>query len=240
MKICGPRVSGWLTLILALTLAAPGVGEGQSAAYLDYQTFTRELQAVVNGSNLATIESLGTTLGGREVWMVRVGNPSGGPLDERPGVLVVGNLEGDHLAGSQLSLEAIRYLTSHAESETVSSALAERVFYFFPRLNPDGAEAMFDRVKRNRRTNGQPWDEDNDGRMDEDGPEDLNGDGYITVMRQAHPEGEWRPVDNHAVLLKRAERAKGETGTYRLFTRVFARHGHCPAPFRQHHDRHQI
>ena len=27
--------------------------------------------------------------------------------------------------------------------------------------------------------------------MDEDGPEDLNGDGYITVMRVADPSGDY-------------------------------------------------
>ena len=217
MKICGPRVLGGLALILAPTLAAPGVGEGQSAAYLDYDAFTRELRTVVDGSSFATMESLGTTLGGRAVWMVTVGAPSGSPMDERPGVLVVGNLEGDHLVGSQLSLEAIRYLTSHAEAEAVSSALTDRVFYFFPRLNPDGAEAMFERVKRNRRTNGRPWDEDNDGRMDEDGPEDLNGDGYVTVMRVPDPAGRFMIDTADTRAMKRADPGKGETGTFTLY-----------------------
>jgi hypothetical protein len=217
MKICGPTVSGGLTLALALTLAAPGAGEGQSAAYLDYQSFTRELRAVVDASGLATMESLGTTLGGRNVWMVRVGDPSGTPLDERPGVLVVGNLEGDHLVGGQLSLEAIRYLTTHAETEAVRSALARNVFYFFPRLNPDGAEAMFDGVKGNRRTNGQPWDDDNDGRVDEDGPEDLNGDGYITVMRVPDPAGRFMIDTADARAMKRADPSQGETGAFTLY-----------------------
>jgi hypothetical protein len=217
MKTCAPTAAGGLTLILALTLGAPGAGEGQSAAYLDYQSFTRELRAVVDGSRLATMESLGTTLGGRNVWMVRVGDPSGSPLDERPGVLVVGTLEGDHVVGSQLSLEAIRYLTTHAETEAVRSALAGSVFYFFPRLNPDGAEAMFDRVRWNRRTNGQPWDEDNDGRVDEDGPEDLNGDGYITVMRVPDPAGRFMIDTADARAMKRADPSQGETGAFTLY-----------------------
>ncbi len=124
----------------------------------------------------------------------------------------MGNLEGDHLVGSHLSLEAIRYLLQNAQDEAVQSALSEHVFYFFPRLNPDGAEAMFARVKWNRRTNGQPFDDDNDGLTDEDGPEDLNGDGYITVMRVADPSGVYMidPDDNR--LMKRADATKGEAG----------------------------
>src|SRR3972149_5541546 len=94
MRIRFSRVTEGLALVVALVLATPGLGAGQAASYLDFDGFTRELRAVVGASNLATMESLGTTLGGRNVWMVRVGDPSGSPLDERPGVLVVGNLEG--------------------------------------------------------------------------------------------------------------------------------------------------
>jgi len=217
MKICGPRAWGGLALLLSLSLGIPGVGEGQSAEYLDFEAFTRELRAVVDASDLATLESLGTTLGGREVWVVTAAGPSGSSVDERPGVLVVGNLEGDHLAGSQLALEAIRYLTTHAEDEAVQTALGDRVFYFFPRLNPDGADAMFEGVQWNRRTNEQPRDDDNDGRVDEDGPEDLNGDGYITVMRVPDPAGRFMIDTADARAMKRADPTRGETGAFTLY-----------------------
>jgi len=206
-----------LALVVAVVLATPAVSAGQAASYLDFDAFTRELRAVTGASNLATMESLGTTLGGRDVWMVRVGDPSGVPLDERPGLLVVGTLEGDHLVGSQLILEAIRYLLKNAGDEAVKTALSDRVFYFFPRLNPDGAEAMFASVKTNRRTNTRPWDDDNDGRVDEDGPEDLNGDGYITVMRVPDPAGRYMIDPSDARVMKRADPSKGESGRFTLY-----------------------
>ena len=217
MRICGSRLTGGLAILLAMPLVAPSTGQGQTAAYLDHDGLTRELNFLVNNSNLATMESLGTTLGGREIWLVKVGNASGAPLDERPGVLVVGNLEGDHLVGSQLSLEAIRHLIQNAQDDAVQTALSNNVFYFFPRLNPDGAEAMFSQVKWNRKTNNRPFDDDNDGLTDEDGPEDLNGDGYITVMRVADPSGVYMidPDDNR--LMKRADATKGERGAYKLY-----------------------
>jgi len=217
MRICGSKVSVGLVVFLALVLALPGSGQGQTASYLDHDGLTRELRSIVNSSNLATMESLGTTLQGRDVWVVTVGNSSGAPLAERPGVLVVGNLEGDHLVGSQLALEAIRYLIQNAQDEAVQRALADHVFYFFPRLNPDGAEAMFARVKSDRKTNARPYDEDNDGRTDEDGPEDLNGDGYTTVMRVADPFGAYMIDPDNERLMKRADATKGETGTYELY-----------------------
>jgi len=217
MKICGSRLAGGLTLLLVTSLVTPRTGQGQTASYLDHDGLTRELNSLVNSSNLATMESLGTTLGGREIWLVTVGSPSGAPLNERPGVLVVGNLEGDHLVGSQLALEAIRYLVRNAQDEAVQSVLSDHVFYFFPRLNPDGAEAMFAGVKWNRKTNSRPFDDDNDGLTDEDGPEDLNGDGYITVMRVADPSGVYIIDPDDDRLMKRADATKGERGAYKLY-----------------------
>ena len=217
MRICGLRVSVGLAVLLALVLVVPGPGQGQTASYLDHDGLTRELRSLVNSSNLATMESLGTTLQGREIWMVTVGNSSGGPLSERPGVLVVGNLEGDHLVGSHLALEAIRYFIQNTQVEAVQAALTDHVFYFFPRLNPDGAEAMFSQVKSDRKTNTWPFDDDNDGRTDEDGPEDLNGDGYITVMRVADASGVYMIDPDNERLMKRADATKGETGAYTLY-----------------------
>ncbi len=217
MKNRGSRVASGLALLLALALALPGPGRGQAAAYLDHDGLTRELRSIVNNSGLASMESLATTFQGREVWMVTVADPSGPPPDQRPGVLVVGNLEGDHLVGSHLALEAVRYLVANASAEAVGDALASRVFYIFPRLNPDGAEAMFEGVRWARRGNGRPVDDDNDGRTDEDGPQDLNGDGFITVMRVADPAGEFMIHPDNDRLMKRADHTEGESGSFTLY-----------------------
>jgi hypothetical protein len=217
MKTCGSYVTRGLVFLLASGLGFPGHGQGQTASYLDFDGLTRELQSIVNSSDLATMESLGTTLEGREVWLVTVGNPRGVSLDQRPAVLVVGNLEGDHVVGSQLSLEAIRYLVDNTNEPAVREVLDTQVFYFFPRLNPDGAEAMFSRVKWNRRTNAKPRDGDNDGRLDEDGPEDLNGDGYITMMRVADPTGPYMVDPADPRIMKTADATKGETGTHKVY-----------------------
>lgn len=217
MRISGSKITVGLAFLLGLVLVLPGSGRGQTASYLNHDGLTRELRSIVNGSNLANMESLGTTLGGREIWLVTVGNPAGVPLDERPGVLTVGNLEGDHLVGSQLAMEAIRYLVDHAQEEAVQAALTDHVFYFFPRLNPDGAEFMFSPVKSDRKTNTRAYDDDNDGRTDEDGPEDLNGDGYVTVMRAADPFGAFMIDPENDRLMKRADPTKGETGAFKLY-----------------------
>lgn len=198
-------------------LLSPQALGAQTTGYLNFDDFTRELRSVVESSDLATMTSAGTTLGGREVWVVTVGSRSSPDLDTRPGVLVVGNLEGDHLVGSHLALDALRYILGSQDDEAVRTMLDTQVLYVFPRLNPDGAEAYFAQVKSARKTNSLPWDEDNDGRIDEDGPDDLNRDGFITVMRKADPAGAFMidPTDGRA--MKRAEASKGESGAFKVY-----------------------
>ena len=217
MRICGSiRVMGLLAL-LAVGLTMPGPALGQVASYLNHEGLTRELRSLANASDAVRMSSLGTTLEGRDVWLLEIGNTSGAPLAERPGVLVVANLEGDHVVGSHLALEMVRYLTQHAQDEAVRAVLDSQVVYVVPRLNVDGAEAMFARVKWDRRTNTFPFDDDNDGRVDEDGPEDLNGDGVITVMRVLDPDGAFMPDPEEPRIMKRADPSKGETGAYNLY-----------------------
>lgn len=213
-----PKLRLRLILTVAAGLAVPGTGQGQTALYLDHDGLTRELRSLVNGSDLARMRSVGTSLEGREVWLVEIGDPAGAPMEERPGVLVVGNLEGDHLVGSSLALETIRYFLSEPQSgPEVRETLAQRVVYVFPRVNPDGAEAMFRSVRWDRKTNARPVDDDNDGRIDEDGPEDLNGDGVITVMRVVDRSGDYMIDPADPRLLKKADPGKGEAGEYTLY-----------------------
>ncbi len=199
--------------LCAAALLFSSGAQAQSTSYQDFDGITRELRSLVNGSPHASMRSLASSHEGREIWLVEIGNPAGTPLDQRPGVLVVGNLEGDHLIGSHLAVETVRYLLTDPSAARLRD---EQVVYVVPRLNPDGAEAMFARIKRDRKRNARPFDDDNDGRVDEDPPEDLNGDGLITLMREPDPSGDFIIDPDDPRLMKRADRAAGETGAYTL------------------------
>jgi len=200
---------------LVISLPSAGAVRAQSSEYLDFDGLTDELRALVNGSANASMRSIGTSHEGRDVWLVEVANTSGVPLNERPAVLVVGNLAGDHVVGSQLALETIRFLLN---DPSAASVLTDQAVYVIPRLNPDGAEAMFASVKFDRTGNALAYDADNDGRLDEDGGDDLNGDGMITLMRVLDSAGEFMVNPDDPRLMKRADRAEGETGTHKLYT----------------------
>ena len=199
---------------IAAALLSGGGLHAQSSAYLDYDGLTDELRSLVNGSSNANMRSIGTSHEGREVWLIEVSDRSGIPTNERPAMLVVGNLEGDHVLGSQLALETIRFLLN---DPSAASVLSDQVVYVIPRLNPDGAEAMFSAVKYDRGGNAFSYDDDNDGRFDEDPGEDLNGDGMITLMRVPDPSGDFMVDPDDPRLMKRADKAEGETGTHTLY-----------------------
>ncbi|MDX1493727.1 MAG: M14 family metallopeptidase [Longimicrobiales bacterium] len=205
----------WMTgsaVLAASTLFAGGLA-AQVEGYRDFDAFESELRSVVGGSDLATMRSLGQSGEGRDVWLVQVADPSGPAVEQRPGVLVVGTLSGDHLLGSHLSVETIRHLVSGSSE----ADLSRHVFYILPRVNPDGAEAAFRGILDGRRGNATPYDDDNDGRTDEDGLDDLDGDGAVTVMRVADPRGEFMVHPDAPRLMKRADPAAGERGTHTLY-----------------------
>lgn len=205
----------WLAVPFGMVVAAaPADLAGQTPAYMPFDDLTEALEEAVDASDLASMRSIGTSLEGREIWLVEIADGDGPPAGERPGVLVVGNLSGDHLTGSHLALEVVRHLTGPGAGD---AHLDEHVVYVVPRLNPDAAEAMFASVADGRRVNARPHDDDNDGRTDEDAPDDVNGDGVVTVMRVADPAGDYRVDEDDPRVMYRVDRSKGERGTHTLY-----------------------
>jgi hypothetical protein len=188
--------------------------------YHTYEEMAAALKsAVAAHPDLAKLVSIGKTREGRDIWAVEIAKQSGPPVDSRPGLLIAATLEGDHLIGGELALYTVDYLLgAYATDAAVKQRLDRAVVYVVPRVNADGAEQMFAPVKAWRRTNGTPSDTDNDARTDEDGPEDLNKDGFVTVMRVKDPKGPYMVSPEDARLMKRADAAKGESGGWAIYT----------------------
>jgi hypothetical protein len=128
------------------------------------------------------------------------------------------NFEGDHLIGSEISLSVINYLLkNYSTDEAVKKSIDNHVYYIVARINPDGAEKMFSSIKTGIKTNISLYDADNDGRMDEDGPDDLNKDGFITMMRVKDDNGLYMLNNDDPRLLMKADPKKGEAGSYSIY-----------------------
>ncbi len=155
----------------------------------------------------ARLHTLARSPGGRDVTLIDIGRPDA----DLPAILVVANMEGNSPLGTQAALDlATRLLGEWRADATL------RRWYIVPLGNPDGYARFFQRPLAINLGNTRPVNDDHDDAADEDGPEDLNGDGFITMMRQAHPEGEWIAVKDNPILMRKADRAKGERGGYRL------------------------
>ena len=66
-----------------------------------------------------------------------------------------------------------------------------RVFYILPNMIPDVSELHHKTPMRPRDSTMRPWDDDGDGKSDEDGPDDLNGDNQALQMRAENSAGQW-------------------------------------------------
>jgi hypothetical protein len=200
-------------------LAGGPAGAQDQPRYHDHAALTSALRALAGAHKpAARLESIGRSRGGRDIWALEIASPGGVAPAKRPALLVAAGFEGDHLVGGEIALAVARHLLENRETDAaVKDRLAASTVYVLPRLNPDGLEGYFAPLKTGLRTNTTPRDDDNDGRVDEDGPEDLNGDGLITVMRVKAAGGEYIVDPEEPRLMKRADPKKGETGAYRLY-----------------------
>jgi hypothetical protein len=162
------------------------------------------------------VSSIGTSAGGLPLTVARLG--AGTDVDSRPAVFVLANAWGPQVVGSELALRMVRSLGSRYGKDSAATALLDHAtIYVLPRANPDAAEAFFQSPLVERVRNASAWDDDRDAAVDEDGPEDLDGDGIIAMMRVRDPAGEWFADSAEPALMRRAGIAKGEVGQYRVY-----------------------
>ena len=207
-------------IVLGFALAGAPAGAQAPPKYHSYAELAEAVQALAGSHKTAVrLESIGKTRGGRDIWALELANPGGVAPAGRPALLIAAGFEGDHLVGTEIALSVAETLLKGAAGDPeIKQRLDTSTIYIIPRINPDGAEGFFAAVKTGRRTNTTPRDDDNDGRVDEDGPEDLNGDGFITVMRVKAADGEYMIDPDEPRLMKRADPKKGERGAYKLFS----------------------
>ena len=185
--------------------------------YHDYDALTDYLKALTEAHpKLATLESLGRTHQGRDVWALTLTNPDTGPADEKPGYYLDAQIHAEEHATSAVALYTVHYLlTNYGEDEEVTRLLDEQTFYIVPRVNPDGAEVALQKPCYPWCGNGRflPGFERHAGLI----PQDIDGDGFVVSMRVPDPKGEWKKSAREPRLM--VQREPGEEGGdyYRLY-----------------------
>jgi hypothetical protein len=144
--------------------------------------------------------------------VIEIGPETGGQRHKLPAVLVVANLEGT----VPIASEAALYLAEQILKR--GTAAKDLTWFILPAGNPDAAARFLGKPLVADERNSHKYNDDMDDQEDEDGPEDLNGDGLITQMRVKDPSGEWIPVPGEPRLMRRADPVKGEKGVYKLYS----------------------
>lgn len=203
-------------LVVSIPLHA---ADDMAAGYHNYQALTQAIKNLVSANpQIATLQSIGKSDQGRDLWLIQISGTKGGAPEGKPALLIAGNLEGDHVVGSEVALGIADYLIKgYGKDDKVTETLDTRTFYVVPRLNPDGAEAFFAKIKEEHAGNFKPRDEDYDWLIDEDGPDDLNGDGLITQMRVKDKEGDWYIDENDPRLMKKKEAGTPLDKLYKVY-----------------------
>lgn len=135
-----------------------------------------------------SLESVGTSFGGREMWLMTINNPQTGAEADKTAMFIEANVHGNEIQGAEVVLYTIWYLMeNYGRVADVTRLVDERVFYMVPSVNPDGRDYFLDGTGSSARSGHVPVDSDGDGIADEDGPNDLNGNGVIEQIRKYVP-----------------------------------------------------
>jgi murein tripeptide amidase MpaA len=186
--------------------------------YLKYDELTSTLhQLAEDYPNLVSVSSYGKSYEGRDLWVVSVTNSKTGCAEEKPAMLVDGNIHAAEVISSMVALRhLVQLVEGYGKDEDITRCLDTRAFYVIPRVNVDGAElALADNPRFVRSsTRAYPYDEDPaEGLL----AEDIDGDGRILTMRVADTNGRWKKdPDDPRLMIERGPIEEGGQ-YYRLY-----------------------
>ena len=195
---------GWLAFLSAADLAFD--------RYHKPEETVAALQDLARANpGFAKVHILAKSPGGRELALLEIGPETAKAAKTVPAVFVAANMEGTVPLASEAALFLAKALVARPE------ARSDRTWYILACGNPDAAALYFAKPQRRDARNGRPRNDDQDDAADEDGPDDLDGDGIITQMRVKDPEGAYIAVPAEPRLMKKADWSKGEKGIWKLY-----------------------
>lgn len=204
-------------LAIAITVSALGFFElSAQNQYNDFGTMSKKIN-ILSGEypSICSVRSIVKTAGGKDIWVLTIGT---GNKESKPGIAVFGGVDGNHILGSELALGFATSLLKESSSQEIKALLDKITFYVFPDVSPDATEQYFSGIKYERTGNTRSTDDDRDFVFDEDGYEDLNNDGYITLMRVSDPSGKYIKSSEDDRIMVKSDLSKGQQGNYLVYS----------------------
>ena len=112
-----------------------------------------------------SVESIGKSHEGRDIWVVAATNMATGAAAHKPAFWIDGNIHAAELTASTACLYYLHTLEQgYGKDAEITRFLDTRAVYICPRINPDGAEwALADKPKYNRSSpRSYPFDDEPD------------------------------------------------------------------------------
>lgn len=199
-----------MLFLFVLSLAIIPVLSAQE--YKTAKQVNQSLNALLQAnSNKVKEHKIANYFNGAQFSIYEFGTEVNQKIKNKPAIFVMANAEGDLPIATEAALSFANELLNDANLERFT-------WYIVPVLNADALDHYFDKPSVNTTRNSRPYNDDMDDLTDEDGPDDLNGDGFITQMRLADPLGTLVPEEADSRFLRRAKASKGEKGMYKIYT----------------------
>src|SRR5215218_1155957 len=118
------------------------VPEFDFSHYYKYDELVAFLNSMADAyPNLISLEGIGESYEGRDIWVAMITNKETGPVLEKPGYWIDANTHAGEVTGSAVALYTIYHLLTHyGEDERVTRLLDEYMVYVLPRITVDGSE----------------------------------------------------------------------------------------------------
>jgi hypothetical protein len=154
----------------------------------------------------------GSSFEERPVMQITLTNKKKGKHTDKPAAYIEGGRHSGEVTGSECVMWFARHLiTSYGKDPVITGLIDSKTIYLRPVNNPDGHNLYMHTAQSNRSTT-RPVDNDNDGMLDEDPPEDLDGDGRILTMRWKDDKKgnmSFDPADSTGRIMKRVKAGEG-------------------------------
>jgi hypothetical protein len=164
--------------------------------YYDQDAVTSTLKTLARAyPDLTELASIGRSAEGRDIWQLTITNEKTGDHRTKPAMYLDGAIHGNEIQATEVCLYLAWLLCDrYGQWDRITALLDRATFYVVPTVNVDSRARWFDEPTNHNlgRSARMPVDDDHDGLADEDGPEDLDGDGLILQMRVRDPHGTHR------------------------------------------------
>jgi len=107
--------------------------------YVAMEKYLKELN--VNYPNITRLYSIGSSVQGRELYVMEVTKNPGRHSSEKPEVKYIGNMHGNEVVGREMLLLLLRYLCENYGTDERVTRIVETIrLHVLPSMNPDGYE----------------------------------------------------------------------------------------------------